>query len=194
MGLTKDKEAIEAWEAKYVISSSSNLSDRAYWLEGLFYLNTESYKEAEVSFQKSTNLNNRFGPGWVGVGWSQFLQGKKTMAFDKALELSNTDIEAQFGKSFLHRQYKQIQPAIDILNHMITFNQQFLPVYIERMYVFMEMSNWDQVIDASQRLLGLVEDSIDGLAVICLIELSREGPTKSAVTYIETLFKVFPLI
>jgi tetratricopeptide repeat protein 21B len=91
---------------------------------------------------------------------------------------------------YLRTHRRQLTPALDIASQIMVYYPTFVPAYIEKMYTLLEMSAWDQVVEAAQRLSGVVSDWIDTSAVLCLNELCREGRVKQAANQLASLFQV----
>lgn len=82
-------------------------------------------------------------------------------------------------------------PALDVLNHIVAFNSNFIPAYTERMFTLLEMASWDHMLESAQKLGGIVTDDLDSVFGIALHELVREGPTNAVASYLELVDKVF---
>jgi hypothetical protein len=77
---------------------SSAVSDRAHFLTGLFHLNISNPNEAKVSFQNALSKNETMTSAMVGLGWVMMedMVCKNNTWFDKALDVSENDLEASF--------------------------------------------------------------------------------------------------
>src|SRR5690349_5708109 len=92
--------------------------------------------------------------------------------------------------SALRKHRRQLTSALDIISQIIVFYPSFIPAYIERMYTLLELAAWEQLNDAIQRLTALMPDSIDANALLCLVELCREGNSTAAGAYLNKLHQV----
>ncbi|KAI9346469.1 hypothetical protein BDR26DRAFT_855632 [Obelidium mucronatum] len=157
---------------------------------------------ARSSVVKSPQGANGAGAGsstfWMAVtfmGWVDLTCGQETLVsksytwFDKILEEFNQkDLDALLGRlQYLRTTRQKLAVALDINSQIITYHASFIPAYIERMYVLLEMGSWELVVEAAQRVSTLSPDSIDTYAVLCLNELCREGRAKVASNHLSNL-------
>jgi hypothetical protein len=93
-----------------------------------------------------------------------------------------------------HRlQQKPSPTALDVTAQIIVYHPTYIPAYIERMYVLLEMGYWEQIVEAAQRLSAISPESLDVTAVLCLSEVCREGRAKQAANLVSNLSQVFAL-
>ncbi|KAJ3295051.1 Tetratricopeptide repeat protein 21B [Borealophlyctis nickersoniae] len=199
-----DHEAIEELQARLTIASSSaSLSEQALVQVALFHWHTANLDSAKEWLRKTLDMYPNSFAGLTAMGWVELASGHENLGlkantwFDRVLEKSSKDLEALMGRlTFLRKKRRQLTPALDITAQIIVYNPTFIPAYIERMYVLLEMAAWDQVVEAAQRLVGLMPDSIDAMLAVCLNELCRDGNYRMATTYLmnlnKTLAKVEP--
>ncbi|KAJ3318719.1 Tetratricopeptide repeat protein 21B [Blyttiomyces sp. JEL0837] len=130
--------------------------------------------------------------GWVDLTCGQDNWVSKSITwFDRVLESNPRDLDALMGRlQYLRVQRRQLTPALDITSQIVVYHPTFIPAYIERMYVLLEMGAWDQVVEAAQRLSSLSPDSLDTAAILCLNELCREGRPKIAANHLGNLFSI----
>ncbi|KAL5032124.1 hypothetical protein BDV3_000718 [Batrachochytrium dendrobatidis] len=193
-----DHEAIQELQAKLTIASSSeNITERAYILAGLLCMHTERPDMAKAYFKQASIKEGPTTIGYVYLGWLELngntneSAGKANSWFDKALGRNPRDVEALFGRlTFLRKMRRQISAAVDISTQLIVYHQSFLPAYIERMHMYLEMGVWDQAMEASQQVIAMSPDNIDGLCLVVLHELCQEGGARMASTYISNIFDV----
>ncbi|KAJ3030267.1 UNVERIFIED_CONTAM: Tetratricopeptide repeat protein 21B [Siphonaria sp. JEL0065] len=128
--------------------------------------------------------------GWVDLTCGQdALVSKSFTWFDRILdEFNQKDLDALLGRlQYLRTTRQKLAVALDINSQIITYHASFIPAYIERMYVLLEMDSWELVVEAAQRVSTLSPDSIDTYAVLCLNELCREGRAKVASNHLSNL-------
>ncbi|KAI9362925.1 hypothetical protein DFJ73DRAFT_542372 [Zopfochytrium polystomum] len=166
--------------------------------------NTGRSSTANAGSPMTPSSTNNVGAGSYTIamalsvmGWVDLTCGQETVMsrsltwFDRVLESNPRDLDALMGRlQYLRTQRRQHTPALDITAQIIAYYPNFVPVYIERMHVLLEMGAWDQVMEASQRLSGLSPDSIDTTATLALSEICRDGRTKMAVSYLSNLYQV----
>nr|KAJ3420035.1 Tetratricopeptide repeat protein 21B [Polyrhizophydium stewartii] len=175
-----DREAVDELQAKLTIAASNpNVTERALVLAGLLQMHAGHTDSAREYFRSALKTNGTSASANVCLGWLDLTSGqdstanKSNMWFDKALDKNPRDVEASIGLC---------------KGCMIVFYQSFLPAYIERMYMYLEMALWDQVVEAAQQITAISPDNVDALTLICLNELCREGGAKMAAAYISNIF------
>ncbi|KAL2917694.1 hypothetical protein HK105_202567 [Polyrhizophydium stewartii] len=189
-----DREAVDELQAKLTIAASNpNVTERALVLAGLLQMHAGHTDSAREYFRSALKTNGTSASANVCLGWLDLTSGqdstanKSNMWFDKALDKNPRD--AMLGRlTFLKKQRRQLSAAVDVATQMIVFYQSFLPAYIERMYMYLEMALWDQVVEAAQQITAISPDNVDALTLICLNELCREGGAKMAAAYISNIF------
>ncbi|KAJ3117392.1 Tetratricopeptide repeat protein 21B [Phlyctochytrium bullatum] len=166
-------------------------------MAALFYLHVKDFEKArqclkrslesaprEKSLAESESRSFKLIPGsptsfaYSVMGWVDLLSGSELYAsksiswFDKVLESDPRDLDALFGRMFyLRLQRRQPTPALDITSQIIVYFPNFVPAYIERMYILLEMGAWDQVTESAQRLSSISPENIDATTSLCLVEL-----------------------
>ncbi|KND02289.1 uncharacterized protein SPPG_02764 [Spizellomyces punctatus DAOM BR117] len=190
-----DREAIQELEAKLTIASNSpSLTDRAHIQAAMFQWHCGFLDLAKENVKKALDMNSGSTEALTLMGWIDMASPKDSVAakahtwLDRALEKRPKDLEALMGRlHYLRRHRRQLTPALDITSQIIVHYPGFIPAYIERVYVLLEMGAWEQVNEASQRLAGLMPDSIDAMIAQCLNQLCREGGYAMAASYIAKL-------
>ncbi|KAJ3246801.1 Tetratricopeptide repeat protein 21B [Chytriomyces hyalinus] len=128
--------------------------------------------------------------GWVDLTCGQESHVAKSISwFDKVLDEFNAkDLDAMMGRLQCLRTTRQkLAVALDINSQIIAYHNSFIPAYIERMYVMLEMGSWELVVEAAQRVSTMSPDCVDTYAVLCLNELCREGRSKVAANHLSNL-------
>ncbi|KAI8612411.1 hypothetical protein BC830DRAFT_1231247 [Chytriomyces sp. MP71] len=128
--------------------------------------------------------------GWIDLTCCQEAVVTKSISwFDKVLdEFNPKDLDAMMGRlQFLRTTKQKLAVALDINSQIIAYHTSFVPAYIERMYVLLEMGSWELVVEAAQRVSTLSPDCVDTYAVLCLNELCREGRAKIAANHLSNL-------
>ncbi|KAJ1547291.1 Tetratricopeptide repeat protein 21B, partial [Cladochytrium tenue] len=120
--------------------------------------------------------------GWVDLTCGQEnLVARSLTWFDRVLENNPRDLDALMGRlQFLRTLRKQHTPALDITAQIIAYHPGFIPAYIERVYVLLEMAAWEQVMEASQRLSSLSPDNIDSAAILII---QKAEPTNAQLFF-----------
>ncbi|KAJ3382196.1 Tetratricopeptide repeat protein 21B [Entophlyctis sp. JEL0112] len=208
-----DREAVQELQAKLTIAASTaSSSDRASMHMALFLWQTGEYDQARDYLRKiMDNFSSASGKpastnaapssvavywmavtfmGWVDLTCGQdALVAKSSTWFDKVLDEYNPkDLDALMGRlQSLRATRQKLAVALDINSQIITYHTTFIPAYIERMYVLVEMGSWDLIVEAVQRVSNLSPDCVDTYAVFCLNELCHEGRLKQAATHLANL-------
>ncbi|KAJ3020917.1 Tetratricopeptide repeat protein 21B [Thoreauomyces humboldtii] len=195
-----DSEAVQELEAKLSIANeTTGPSALALVIAGMFYLYTGAIEEARTTIRQAIENSPDSPDAKALMGWIDLASAKESVVakastwFDRVLERSPKDTEATMGRlHFLRKQKRQLNAALDITSQMIVHHPSFTPAYIERMYVLLELAAWDQVLEAANRLLGLVPESIDAVIVLAMYQLARDGGHKAATAHLATLSKTLP--
>ncbi|KAI9207248.1 uncharacterized protein BJ171DRAFT_561472 [Polychytrium aggregatum] len=191
-----DHEAVEELQARItIISSSGAVTERALLQSGLFHLYLGSPDTAKLHLSKAQELNSNSNAALASLGMYEINNSdpdvQKALAlFGKVLARAPKDLGALVGRlRCLRLQGCQTSGALEVASQIIVHYPAFVPAHVERMYVLLEMSAWEQAVEASQKLLAQSPDNIDGLIMICLNEMCREGGSKMVVPYINSLNK-----
>ncbi|KAJ3271657.1 Tetratricopeptide repeat protein 21B [Terramyces sp. JEL0728] len=176
-----DREAIATLQAKFTIANPAT-TDRASLLAGLVSYHTGDTTKAIEYLQTALTRNANSIGAMATLGWIELEQTrKKNNWFDKVLEKSMRDLEM--------RHEKNSNQALDLSNKIIAYYPTFLPAYIERMSIFLDLLAWESLLEAAQRLGGLSQDNIDSLEMICLYEICFDGPNDTVAAYLDTTFR-----
>ncbi|KAI8924973.1 hypothetical protein BC831DRAFT_463081 [Entophlyctis helioformis] len=192
-----DREAIDELQAKLTIASSTTtITERANVLAGLLHLHAGRPDLAKEQFKAAIRTNANLAQAYVYLGWIELTSGSESTAikssawFDKALDKNPREIEAMMGRMYyLRKQRRQLSAAVDIATQLVVYYQQFIPAYVERMTLFLELASWDQVLESAQQVLAMSPDNIDALCMVTLNEVCREGGAKMAPSYLATLYQ-----
>ncbi|KAI8911381.1 hypothetical protein DFJ77DRAFT_469797 [Powellomyces hirtus] len=190
-----DGEAVQELEAKLAIATETSLSSSfSFLLAGMFHHYLGSSDDARAYVQKALGSQPDFGDALSMMGWIDAASPKEATSskagswFDSALERAPKDADATMGRlELLRKNRRQLSAALDITSQLIVHHPSFTPAYIERMYVLLELASWDQVIEAANRLLGLVPESIDATIVLIVYQLAREGGYDAATAHLTSL-------
>ncbi|KAJ3319716.1 Tetratricopeptide repeat protein 21B [Boothiomyces sp. JEL0866] len=181
-----DREAIATLQAKFTIANPTT-TDRTSLLAGLVSYHTGDLERATEYLKTALTKNANNIGAMSTLGWIELDRNiVKTNWFDKTLEKSMRDLEGMLGKCVQLRKEKNSTQALDLSNRIIAYYPNFLPAYIERMLIFLDLLAWDSLLEAAQRLGGLSQDNIDSLQMICLYEVCYEGPSDNAIERLES--------
>ncbi|KAI8590199.1 hypothetical protein BDZ88DRAFT_415862 [Geranomyces variabilis] len=192
-----DAEAVQELEAKLAIANeSSGLSAQSLILAGMFHHFLGSAEDARACVKKALEAQPESNEALALMGWIDLaspkdaISSKASVWFDRALEHAPKDTDATMGRlQCLRKNRRQLTAALDLTSQMIAHHASFAPAYIERMYVLLELSAWDQAVEAANRLIGMVPESIDASIMLVIHQLAREGDSEQATTYLATLIQ-----
>ncbi|KAH7826781.1 putative flagellar associated protein [Monocercomonoides exilis] len=86
---------------------------------------------------------------------------------------------------------KLFNEATNILSQASVKLRTFLPVYIERMRLSMNVTEWSHSLDEAQEILRNDPSCIPALSTVCLYFLTHAPNDRSTVRYISELFNAF---
>lgn len=167
-------EAISDIENKINLLNSTNAADSALVWCGIFYLNIGRAVEAEAYLQRACELNPKNIIARNGLGWAHLDADEGLQSFEGALALSPNDLSANFGRVLCYRQKNQNAKALEAINHLIAYNQGFVPAYVERLYILLALASWEPLLEAAKKILILSPENIDALFLSLLYDMCRQ--------------------
>ncbi|KAI8825186.1 uncharacterized protein EV422DRAFT_517791 [Fimicolochytrium jonesii] len=194
-----DQEAIQELEAKLAISSeSATPSAQSLILTGMFHLHIGNLAEARRNIKKAIADNQAPSEALSLMGWIEAdpsglapVSGKARSWFDRVLEKQPNNSDATLGRiHFLRKRQRDLPTAVDLISTLVVQHAHFVPAFIERMYLLVESEEWDQVLDASNRVISLAPDSFDARIVLLVHYLAREGDLEAGAAHLRDLAEV----
>jgi len=92
--------------------------------------------------------------------------------------------------TYLRTNHIQYNIALDTSSELIVYYPSFLPAYIERSYLYIELSQWDQANKSARVCLDIDPNNLDSYYTIALTHLCKNGNYNDAVSVLVKLFEV----
>lgn len=173
-----DQDAVAELQAKLSIAADSKQSsETALLMLHLFYRNVGNYEAASSILKKIGSKSGTESYIFLAYSGTFLFHNSASMKnikvgadfCDKALKVNPNGLEALFGKARSLRMLQKGQRmAMEIINRILVLHTGFIPVHIERMYLFLEEDSWDQAVEAAERLLKINDEVVDALAIVAL--------------------------
>lgn len=174
-------------EAKLNIAmSSSTLSDKALqvlaaveWQLGRVsnaraYLGKLSSPAPGLVLQGWIEMQEQQGFGALAMASGTTGQGAGGTPFDTVLASNARDVQALMGRCHNLRYIRRLPAfALDVLAQLLGLYPNFVPAYIERMWLHVELGAWDAALETVRRVRILVPESVDAATVECMYTLVR---------------------
>jgi len=197
-----DREAIEELQAKYTISANlQTIVDRAYLQAALFYYHTGDINEATANIKRALSINPNYTFATVLLGYIELSSNQEHIRknsgtrFDFVLNKNPKNIEALMGRlTYLRVNHIQYNIALDTSSELIVYYPSFLPAYIERSYLYIELSQWDQANKSARVCLDIDPNNLDSYYTIALTHLCKDGNYTDAVSILVKLFELIKTI
>eukprot|EP01062_Namystynia_karyoxenos_P029524 TRINITY_DN22164_c0_g1_i1.p1 TRINITY_DN22164_c0_g1~~TRINITY_DN22164_c0_g1_i1.p1 ORF type:complete len:1333 (+),score=623.83 TRINITY_DN22164_c0_g1_i1:88-4086(+) len=181
-----DQSAIEALQNDMMMVEGE-ASDGARLQLAAFHWLVGDHDKAKEWAHRAVEHSDEFLSGHGLMGWIHLSSGRSAFVekscgdFQKALDTSHggsaADVDAALGRVAYLRHKRQHREAVDQLNQLIAAcrNDEVLkPITIEKAKVLIEMGEWDQAADTTQRLLHKDKDNVQALMLIVLYLLVIE--------------------
>jgi tetratricopeptide repeat protein 21B len=197
-----DREAIEELQAKFTIAANlQNIVDRAYLQAALFYYHTGDMNEATANIKRALSINANCTFATVLLGYVELnsnhehIRKNSQSRFDSILNNNPKNIEALMGRlNYLRTNHIQYNIALDTSSELIVYYPSFLPAYIERSYLYIELSQWDQANKSARVCLDIDPNNLDSYYTIALTHLCKDGNYNDAVSILTKLFELIKTI
>jgi len=175
--------------------------DRAYLQAALFYYHTGDLNEATANIKRALSINSNCTFATVLLGYielnspQEHIRKNSGSRFDSILSKNPKNIEALMGRlSYLRKNHIQYNIALDTSSELIVYYPSFLPAYIERSYLYIELSQWDQANKSARVCLDIDANNLDSYYTIALTHLCKDGNYNEAVSVLVKLFELIKTI
>lgn len=173
----KDKEELSNLKDQMKTLSKSS-GDSALVFAGRYFWHAGKEKQAKQCLEKVLAKNKRHVEALGLFGWCNLKANsrgfKSSMKlFDQAIKIDPKDVVSYMGRARCHQSKGDYQEALEDLNHIIVHHANFLPGLVAKSKVLMVMSNWDEAVNTSHRVLLADKECIGALRIICLYLLAR---------------------
>ncbi|KAI2660900.1 Tetratricopeptide repeat protein 21B [Labeo rohita] len=108
---------------------------------------------------------------------------------DKAREYVDRMIKISSGSKEVHYyEFRQnYSGALETINQVIASYPSFLPALVKKMKLLLTLQDWEQTVDAAQRLLQRDKNNLEALRMLALHSLCREGDVGECVNQLSNL-------
>jgi tetratricopeptide repeat protein 21B len=93
------------------------------------------------------------------------------------------------GSLSYYRRFNDSVTAMENATKTIVYFPTFAPAYVERLYIMLEQSSWEQISEASQRVFQIDDNCIDALFLLAIKDLCLGKELGEIVSYLSTLEK-----
>ncbi|GCC22011.1 hypothetical protein chiPu_0000395 [Chiloscyllium punctatum] len=192
--LAPDRDAIHELDSK-LKEDRKTAGQMALYFAGLFLWHIGRHDKAREYVDRMIKLSNGAKKGLILKGWIELTCGRDAYAkkaikyFDEGNQGGN-DVFAMMGKV----QYLEIRQnysgALDMVNQIIVHFPGFLPAFVKKVELQLALQDWDQTIETIHRLLQKDSHNFEGLGMLALHSLCREGNIKEAGSRLGDLISV----
>jgi len=185
-----------------VETADASAPDRARLTAALLLWHLGEVEQAKWQVNRLLQMQSHSVAGLTLLGWLELNEGAEDQmddlahrvgnaegAFCKAIEACSAkkDLEALMGRARVHQLKEQYKEALDQLNQVVVLYAWFLPALVEKFHVLMAMGEWDQAIEAAERVRSQDQHNIEALRLSALSLLSQEAKYSVAVQRISEI-------
>uniref|UniRef100_A0A3Q2H4W9 Tetratricopeptide repeat protein 21B n=1 Tax=Equus caballus TaxID=9796 RepID=A0A3Q2H4W9_HORSE len=191
MSPNPDREAILESDAK-VKEQRKGAGPKALYHAGLFLWHVGHHDKAREYIDRMIKMSNGSKEGQVLRAWLDITRGKEPYTkkalryFEEGLQDGN-DIFALLGKAQCLEMRQNYSGALETVNQIIMSFPSFLPAFVKKMKLQLALQDWDQTVETAQRLMLQDNQNVEGLRMLALYYLCREGDIDKAATKLESL-------
>ncbi|XP_064340945.1 tetratricopeptide repeat protein 21B isoform X4 [Camelus dromedarius] len=189
--LMEDREAILESDA-IMKEQRKGAGPKALYHAGLFLWHIGRHDKAREYVDRMIKMSNGSKEGQVLRAWLDITRGKEPYTkkalryFEEGLQDGN-DIFALLGKAQCLEMRQNYSGALETVNQIIMNFPSFLPAFVEKMKLQLALQDWDQTVETAQRLIFQDNQNVEGLRMLALYYLCREGDLEKAATKLENL-------
>ncbi|CAG5865561.1 unnamed protein product [Menidia menidia] len=193
-----DREVIQELDAKVKEDRKSAPPKSLYHAGTFLWLLGRNDKAREYT-ERMIKLSNGSSEGIILKAWIDVTSGKDAYArkagkyFDEGLK-ERTDVFALMGKSQYYEYRQNYSGALEMVNQVIVSFPGFLPALIKKMKLLLNLQDWDQTIDAAQRLLQKDQNNLEALRILALHALCRDGDITEAVKHLSNVISSLDIL
>ncbi|XP_016148131.1 tetratricopeptide repeat protein 21B-like [Sinocyclocheilus grahami] len=174
-----DRDVIQELDGR-VKEERKTASPKALYYAGLLLWLLGRNDKAREYVDRMIKISSGSKEGIVLKGWIELRSNKDAYAkksgkyFDEALK-EKSDIFALMGKVHYYEFRQNYSGALETINQVIVSYPSFLPALVKKMKLLLTLQDWEQTIDAAQRLLQRDKNNLEALRMLALHSLCREG-------------------
>uniref|UniRef100_A0AAR2JAV8 Tetratricopeptide repeat protein 21B n=1 Tax=Pygocentrus nattereri TaxID=42514 RepID=A0AAR2JAV8_PYGNA len=174
-----DRDTIQELDAR-VKEDRKSASPKALYHAGMFLWLLGRNDKAREYVDRMIKISSGSTEGIILKGWIDLTSGKDAYAkksgkyFDEALK-EKINIFALMGKVVYYEFRQNYSGALEIVNQVIVSYPSFMPALVKKMKLLLSLQDWEQTVDAAQRLLQRDKNNLEALRMLALHSLCREG-------------------
>ncbi|KAK3569226.1 hypothetical protein QTP86_026513 [Hemibagrus guttatus] len=174
-----DRDTIQELDVK-VKETRKSASPKALYYAGMFLWLLGRNDKAREYVDRMIKISNGSTEGLILKGWIDLTSGKDAYTkksgkyFDEALK-EKINIFALMGKVQYNEVRQNYSGALETVNQVIVSYPSFTPALVKKMKLLLNLQDWEQTVDAAQRLLQKERSNLEGLRMLALHSLCREG-------------------
>ncbi|KAJ8385445.1 hypothetical protein AAFF_G00188970 [Aldrovandia affinis] len=186
-----DRDVIQELDAK-VKEDRKSASPRGLYYAGLLLWHLGRNDKAREYIERMIKVSNGAKEGIILKGWIELTSNKETYAkkagkyFDEGLK-EKADVFALMGKARYYEFRQNYSGALEAMNQVVVSFPGFLPALVEKMKLLLTLQDWEQTVDAAQRLLQKDKSCVEAQRMIALHSLCREGDIPESVKQLTNL-------
>ncbi|XP_068223465.1 tetratricopeptide repeat protein 21B-like [Palaemon carinicauda] len=188
-----DKEAVAQLDAK-LKEERKRASEIPLYYASMFLLLSSRIDKAREYVDRLLKLDPEHQDGLVLKGWVELMAGKDSknkntlQYFDAILQKTPRHMDALFGKAKHYENRGSYAEAMETLNLLVVAYPGFAAPLIEKMKVYLAEQNWDQCLDAANRVLQVEPHNIEAMKYRNLYTLCRQGNCEDAAHGLRSLY------
>uniref|UniRef100_A0A6Q2YY18 Tetratricopeptide repeat domain 21B n=1 Tax=Esox lucius TaxID=8010 RepID=A0A6Q2YY18_ESOLU len=181
-----DRDVIQELDAK-VKEDRKSATPKGLYYAGMFLWLLGRNDKAREYVERMIKISNGSREGIILKGWIDLTSGKDSYAkkagkyFDEGLR-EKAEVFSLMGKAHYYEYRQNYSGALETVNQVIVSFPGFLPAFIKKMTLLLALQDWEQTIDAAQRLLQRDKNNLAALRMLALHSLCREGDIAEVIT------------
>ncbi|XP_078408432.1 tetratricopeptide repeat protein 21B isoform X2 [Cetorhinus maximus] len=192
--LAPDRDAIQELDSK-LKDDRKTAGQMALYFAGIFLWHVGRHEKAREYVDRMIKLSNGARKGLILKGWIELTSGRDAYAkkaikyFDEGIQDRN-DVFAMMGKVQYLEMRQNYSGALEMVNQIIVHFPGFLPAFVKKIELQLALQDWEQTIETIHRLLQKDSHNFEGLRMLALHSLCREGNIKEAGSRLGDLISV----
>ncbi|XP_035995285.1 tetratricopeptide repeat protein 21B isoform X2 [Fundulus heteroclitus] len=193
-----DKDIIQQLDAK-VKEDRKSAPPKSLYHAGTFLWLLGRNDRAREYTERMIKLSNGSREGIILKAWIDVTSEKDTYVrkagkyFDEGLK-ERVDVFALMGKAQYYECRQNYSQALEVVNQVIVSFSGFIPAFIKKMKLFLNLQDWDLTIDTAHRLLQNDKNDLEALRMLALHSLCRDGDILEAVKQLSNLVSSLELL
>uniref|UniRef100_A0A8C9WIP1 Tetratricopeptide repeat domain 21B n=1 Tax=Scleropages formosus TaxID=113540 RepID=A0A8C9WIP1_SCLFO len=187
-----DREAIQELDAR-VKEDRKGASPKGLYYAGLFLWHLGRNDKAREYIERMIKISGGVKEVSTLIYFSIILKASKYSSvfgliyyvrngFGQMRSYSSLTFQAQYCE--FRQNYSG---ALETINQVIVSFPRFLPAFIKKMKLLLMLQDWEQTVDAAQRLLQKEKNNLEALRMLALHSLCREGDISESINHLTNL-------